>query len=475
MRITLMMIAAAALMTPACSAAVDGGEAVAAADAGVEEKLREAMAQLEAQGFSGFAAVQVAGGAPVLVHSGAADPESGRDYDLDTQFDIGSISKSLTGLAVAQLVAEGKLAVDDTIGDFFPDAPPAMAGITVEQLATHTAGFGPAHGADLRPQSRAEMFEAVFAEPLIAAPGERYAYSNTGFSILAAMIEEVTGKGYEDYVVEDVLAPLGLRSTGYWSVYDEARVDAAADRGKVAQASWGGLRDVSWALIGNGGMVSSARDLLALGQAVAGGGIDDATADTWLKPRVDEGGGTHYGFGIVNEELDGAGKAWWHNGGNPAFQTEWWTLADSQTTLVVHRNGGPVPLAEAFGPLLRAVTGQEVAAVPQLAATSELPDTPGGRLARDFLAAVGGSKADFKTFVETRMSAALLEQMPVETHLDMYDMLHADLGGTEVAGVGEEEDRIRLRLKRENDAGLAVTLYLTEEEGQAKLRGLEIG
>lgn len=444
-----------------------------------EARLAAAVDRLEREGFSGFAAIARPGEPIFLTQAGAADPATGRKYDLDTQFDIGSISKSMTGLAAAKLISEGKLDPQARLVDFFAEVPADKRGITVHQLLTHTAGFGPAHGFDLQPMSRDEMLAEVLASKLLSEPGTTYAYSNMGFSLVAAIMEKITGRSYEAYLVEEVLRPIGLTSTGYRLAYDAALADSSKRHGPVAKASWGDLAEPSWALVGNGGLVSSARDLLALGQAIASKTLDPEIARIWTTQRVDEGGGTRYGYGIGWQNIDGLGDIYWHNGGNPAFQTEWWTLADSGITIVVHRNGGPLSLAQALGPVISAATGKELAFADgspnvDLTPGDDLPDDPPGNLARGFLGAISGTKDDWSAFVQSRMSAKLLAQMPLEEHVAQYPMLHDEIASRKISGFGFKDGEIHLNLVSEEYPPMMLVLFYEVDAGQPQLNGIGI-
>lgn len=471
------LLAAATLASalPACAQSDDAPQS-ALRDAQIDERLAAAMSALEAQGFSGVAAVARDGEIIAFAHAGAADPETARAYTPDTQFDIGSIVKPVTGLAASTLIARGQLDPEARLGDFFAQAPADKAEITVHQLLTHTAGLADAHGFDLEPMSRDEMLAEVFSTPLVSTPGERYRYSNSGPSLVAAIIEDITGQPYETYVRKEILAPLGIEDTGYRQALDPARTDASARYGPVEEASWGGLDPVSWALVGNGGMVSTVHDLATLGQAIAGEGIDARVLETWITPRVDEGGGTMYGYGIGFQEVEGLGPVHWHNGGNPAFQTEWWTFMDSGITVVLHRNGGTA-LGDALAPVLAAATGHEfgfggVGPGVELVQGDQLPETPEGRLAARFIAALASDKAAWEGFVQADMSAAL-RNAPQERHAAMFDLLNRDLRGRELAAHGSSGTGIHLRFESETGEPLMLVLLTATEGGEVRLAGIE--
>lgn len=155
---------------------------------------------------------------------GVRDIESKTPVDADTVFRIGSVSKTITALAVMRLRDQGKLLLDAPAATYLPalasiaaptaDSPP----ITVRHLLTMTSGFGydDFWGAVTYGKSDDEL--AAFLARGVSfggAAGERYRYSNLGFALLGKIVERVSGKSFESYVASDVFAPLGLGSTGY--------------------------------------------------------------------------------------------------------------------------------------------------------------------------------------------------------------------------------------------------------------------
>jgi len=466
-----------AVALPACNSSSALEEQQAFSNAKIDERLAAAMGTLEADGFSGFAAVARNGELIAFAEAGSADHASGRPFTPTTQIDIGSISKPITGLAASRLIAQGQMDPQATLGDFFEDVPTDKSAITIEQLLTHSAGFGGAHGFDLEPMTRAEMIGAAFAQELKFEPGTAYSYSNTGPSLVAAIIEDITGQEYEDHIRQEVLAPMGMSKTGYWQALDPETAESNSEYGPLAEASWGNLDPVSWSLIGNGGLASTADDLLTLGQAIASRSLDESTLTIWLDPRVDEGGGTRYGFGIGYQDLGELGEIHWHNGGNPAFQTEWWTLLDSGITFVVHRNGGAPSIEAALGPVIHAITGAEMqfAVGPgdlDMTSGSELPDTPEGDLARAFMQGIQSDQESWNQFVTNRMSAEFLAAFPLNQHQSQFAMLNGDLADRAISAYGIAEDAVHLRLSKSGAPDFHLVLMTVEEDGELKLSGL---
>ena len=259
---------------------------------------------------------------------GAAD-EAGQDpFDCDTVVDIMSMTKQFTAAAVLKLQMLGEMSVSDPIGDYLDDVPPDKRAITIEHLLTHTSGLVEGLGGDDEPMSRAELVAGAMAAPLEADPGTRYAYSNLGYSMLAAVIEIVSGQGYEEFLAEHLFEPAGMTATGYvlpdWSVHAVAvEYDAQGrSQGRPLDHLWA-QDGPYWNLRGNGGLLSSARDLFRWHVALLGEDVlDAASKEELFAPRVSEGpDGTFYGYGWVLTEHDDVPVAW-HNGGNDSSYGE---------------------------------------------------------------------------------------------------------------------------------------------------------
>jgi len=277
-------------------------------------------------GYGGFdGAIFIAKGDQVLLAKGwgEADKDSHRPWTPDTVSTVGSITKQFTGAAVTLLTQEGKLEFTDTVGDYFPDAPTDKAGITIHQLLTHSAGLPDGIGPDEEKVGREAYLARVWDRELLFAPGERYQYSNVGYSVAAAIVEKVTGQGYEAFVRERLFLPAGMHDTGYtipdWDDERFATGYRNGERWGTVQEKQGG--DFSWHLVGNGGIHSTARDMHRWWLAIRDNTIlDEAHTEIYLAPHQDEGGGeSFYGYGWVNFETQSGDRMLSHNGGNGFF------------------------------------------------------------------------------------------------------------------------------------------------------------
>lgn|GEM_PF-6765490 len=195
----------------------------------------------------------------------------------DTVFDIGSNVKDFTKVAIYQLVESGKISLDDPLKKYFSDLPSEKAGITVQQLLTHRAGLPLAYGRDVDPLSKEEFLKRFFDTPLISAPGTEFRYSNPGFSLLAAIIEKVSGKTFDTYVAENISKKIGLTQTGYsllpWKADNIAHsYENGSDQGSTFDYPHveGGQ---TWNLRGNGGMLSTLKEMYKFYSALRHGDL----------------------------------------------------------------------------------------------------------------------------------------------------------------------------------------------------------
>ena len=146
---------------------------------------------------------------------GEANRETGRAMTTEKAITIGSISKQFTAAAIMKLVELGQLTPEDPITNFFDGVPEDKAGTTLHHLLTHTSVWAGALGSDRDASQNADEYLAMaLASELSSPPGETYRYSNVGYSLLAQVIERVSGQGYEEFLAEHLFDPAGMRRTG---------------------------------------------------------------------------------------------------------------------------------------------------------------------------------------------------------------------------------------------------------------------
>ena len=260
----------AALLVPLLGA-WPAGDATASAsldrDARLQGRIAAIVKSARRRGFSG--AVLVArGGRPVFSRGvGLADRKGRIRVTPRTVFDVGSITKNLTLAATLALVEDGRLDLSDRLGELLPGVPVDKQAITVRQLLEHRAGLPEyvvdAPGGDFVELSRDEALSRILSRPLRFEPGSDFGYSDAGYTVAAAVIENAAGRPFEAFLRKRVLRRAGMTSAGFYG--DDWRPSRVA-------IGYGGRRHgprnapdawphVSWSLKGAGGVVASARDL----------------------------------------------------------------------------------------------------------------------------------------------------------------------------------------------------------------------
>jgi CubicO group peptidase (beta-lactamase class C family) len=173
--------------------------------------------------FNGTALVAENGRVIYKQSFGMANMEWGIPNTTDTKFRLGSITKQFTAMLTLQLVEQGKIKIDAKISDYLPDYRQDIGQkVTVHHLLTHTSGIpsytgqpGFFENVSRNPFKVAEFVKKYTSGELEFEPGAKYSYNNSGYFLLGAIIERVTGKTYEQALKENILDPAGMKNTGY--------------------------------------------------------------------------------------------------------------------------------------------------------------------------------------------------------------------------------------------------------------------
>lgn len=279
----------------------------------------------------GAAVIVVDDGKPVYAAGrGLADVAAKRPITPDTVFRLGSITKQFAAAIMLQLVDEGKVSLDDKLSKFLPDYPQPGADATVAQLLNHTVGVQSYTGipgwmveANTNKAYTTEQMIAQFKDlPAPSKPGEKFEYNNSGYVLVGAVIEQVTGKPWYQNVEERIARPLGLRTIRYGVLESETpnmAVGYTHAEGKVAPAQKIHMSVPHAA----GALIGSVEDLAKWGAALHHGKVIPAALYAkMIAPTALPGGGSEqYGFGIAPRDLRGhAGIG--HGGGIFGFATD---------------------------------------------------------------------------------------------------------------------------------------------------------
>jgi CubicO group peptidase (beta-lactamase class C family) len=291
--------------------------------------------------FSG--AVLVAQDDEILLQKGygSANNADGSIVAPDTVFDVGSISKQFTAAAILQLEQDGLLNVNDPISKYFDDVPSDKANITIHQLLTHSAGFTKDHfEGDLIPMTRDEAQQAIFALQLGYQPGESYNYSNTGYTLLAILIEKISGESYTSYLKQTFFEPLGMKHTGFYNdtIWDSFSVANTYfnDKDEGKPSDWAGPY---WGVMGNGGVMSTVGDLYIWWKSLQNHSILSLKQTDKLFTRyISEGSAdSFYGYGWSIQDSP-YGNLITHNGGGIGGNSDLAVYTDKNLTIIICSN-----------------------------------------------------------------------------------------------------------------------------------------
>ena len=304
----------------------------ASADA-VDTYLRAEMAN---QRLSGLAVAVLRDGKAVSVRTlGLANIELNAPVTRDTVFKIGSVSKQFIATGIMVLVRDGKVRLDDPVSKYFEDAPAAWKPITLRQLLTHTSGLvRESPGFDgLKAQSDADVIRKAYDVPLQSAPGEKWAYCNLGYFILAETIHRVSGQPWSQFMAERVFKPLGMTATRTTDTIDIVphRANGYLYRDNE-QHNVGPLL----ALRPSGAFLSTIADLMKWEAALHDGVVlsKSEQAQMLTPMTLTDGSATQYGFGWIVDDVRGHRRV--HHGGTlPGFRAEYSRYDDSLGVIVL--------------------------------------------------------------------------------------------------------------------------------------------
>jgi CubicO group peptidase (beta-lactamase class C family) len=317
---------------------------------------------------------------------GFADLAAQQPVTPETLFEIGSIGKSFTAVAILQLVDEGRIDLEAPVERYLPwlVIPRREGGgpVTVAHLLSHTAGI--VTGIDATPEAAFQVW-ALRDLPTFSAPGERFHYSNVGYKVLGLVLEAVDGRIYPEIIRARILEPLEMRATepaitneirarlavGYEYLHDDRMGYAGAE---LAPATWleTGTAD--------GCLASTASDMCAFARFILRSGegpngrllsAEAFARMTTAHARDDTGGG--YGYGLSIRELDGR-RVIGHGGSMVGYLAGMETDPDAGLGVIVLQNGfgaRPMTLAQAVLGIVRDREGDRPAAVGSSSAATD--------------------------------------------------------------------------------------------------------
>jgi CubicO group peptidase (beta-lactamase class C family) len=419
--------------------------------------------QIERQHIPGLTLAIVRGDRVLKLRGyGLADVEQSVAANIGTVYEIGSVTKSFTSMAVLLLRERERLALDDPLGKYLPDVPDTWKPVTIRQLLSHTSGV-PDYEEVMGYESYrlamtpAQVYAYVAAKPLDFAPGSRWNYSNTGYYLLSLVIEKVSGETYIDFVTKHILVPAGMAHTRSSepndviphraSGYDYS--DRMRNRDAMQPSATGGA----------GMLVSTIGDMVRWAAVIRKKEIlkPESYALMFTDTLLADGGRSGYGFGWFVAAMRDH-RAITHSGGTAGFACNFLYLPDDDVTIIVLMNTGtanPTNFTDHFARVM--VPGLRYATIPE-----QRPEV--GKLLLDLYA----HRAQAEPYLAPFTGEFGKQVAPYwSASLDYYKALGAPLGAELVELFpGEESFRYRVRY-RDTNRLVRVTL-----DASGKISGL---
>lgn len=326
-------------------ALIAGGIAVAPAEtapAPLATQIDELLAKAYPADAAGAAVLVVSHGEVLLRHGyGMANLELGVPVKPEHVFRLGSITKQFTAVAILQLVEAGKIKLDDDITTYVPDVQTGGNKLTLTHLLTHTSGLPSfTDQPEFRTGARkditlAETLAWIKDKPAHFAPGTDWLYCNTGFRLLGAVIEKVSGQSYADYVDAHIFKPADMKDSGYdrtERIVPQRVPGYSAKGGRTVNADFVSMTQPHAA----GALLSNVDDLWKWEQALAAGKLVGPAllAQAYTSARLPDGRATGYGFGWSIGTIAGHPSVE-HGGGIQGFSTYELRAADAGLYIAV--------------------------------------------------------------------------------------------------------------------------------------------
>lgn len=290
---------------------------------------------------------------------GLADRENGLQNSDSTIFLIGSITKPFTALGILLLEQEGKLSLNDSISQYFPDFPDGDK-VTIHHLLTHTSGIKDYHTlADWKEDSQRDItpqytISRMAKQPYDFEPGTSFRYSNTGYILLGLIIEKVSGASFEQFIHNEILEPLELKNTGI--IANKKAIQLLA-KGYTSTPLKSKIADYinHNQPFSSGNMYSTPTDLWNFTKAVMHGEL----LSIEKTKEIFENNTGYYGYGWGIRNFNGL-KSYGHHGGMNGYVGSIAWLPENEVFICFLTNDDNTPKSTIANDLASIVRGNEV-------------------------------------------------------------------------------------------------------------------
>ena len=294
-------------------------------------------AQMNVKGFNGAVLVMQHDKIVLKKAYGLADREWNIQNTAETKFRIGSVTKQFTAACILQLIEQGKVSLDDKLSKFIPGFPKGDS-VTIHMLLNHTSGipsftelkdFGSYARLSLSKDSMISYFKT---RPYDFSPGTKWQYNNSGYFLLAYILEKISGQLYENYLRQNIFDKLGMNNTGVDKLDSVLPMRArgyAKQKNKIINAEF---ISMEWPF-GGGVLYSTVEDLYKWDRALYGTGvISNASKQKMFTP-----GKSNYGYAMIIDSLETHPRTW-HNGSIPGFQSNISRYVNDDACIIVLSN-----------------------------------------------------------------------------------------------------------------------------------------
>jgi D-alanyl-D-alanine carboxypeptidase len=322
------------------------------------KKVDSLLQSVYADDLPGVSVAIVHDGKVILKKSyGVREIDSKEKISSSTNFNIASLTKQFTAMAILQLAEKNKLSLSDKLSHFFPKMNPKLAdAITVKELLTHTSSI-PDHydytnTKNMHHAHDRDVLDAIKnTDSTYFTPGTKFRYSNTAFCILALIIEKTSGLSYHEYLEKNIFLPSGMKHSTVWNEQASIRqpaigyeLDSMQKKFRKSQAE----ENVFFSTEGDGGIYTSVNDYLKWFKALQSGKVfpkkitDEARS---IQFSIDKNKRPGYGYGWFIDNND-IWKKVYHSGSNGGFRSFSFTIPSQNILIVIFSNRADIDLEE---------------------------------------------------------------------------------------------------------------------------------
>lgn len=434
----------------------------------VDTYVREFMAERHIPG--GAVAVMRKGRVVKIGAYGVASLEHNVPVKLSTVFEIGSVSKQMTAAAIMLLVEDGNISLDEKISAYLSNTPDAWRDVTVRHLLTHSSGIKSYTSLDgfalLKRLKVDDFIKQLAPHPLEFSPGERNVYSNSGFNLLAYIIEARTGKKYIEFMRDRIFRPLKMTRT-------DDRDPEYVIRDRAAGYEWRGTRHAGrdWDLtdlMGAGSIVSTIGDMAKWNAALDGETFLKASSKEELwKPYVFNNGKTSvYGAGWRISDVRGH-KLIGHTGQTAGFTSANFRYPDQDISVVVLTNTGETGNA---GMMATRIAKFYIPGMSLVSVKAEPEPVPG--LGYKLLSLLKARRDE--DLQKAQIAPQLLRALTTERSKDAYRRISAIGEPTEPIFAGVDQTGARPSYRYRVRAGKRLFLWRTSTDDEGRIAELSL-